>query len=153
MSSLQDRLNRDPEVVKIEPGESIVGTVLDITTRENEYGSYPLVSLETDDGRELEWHAFHTVAQNELVKVNPQPGDVLGVRNLGKRDGKSYVSYRLVVERNTPAAPLAITVPEDEVHEPRITPLPDVPPAEVVALDTSALKAKPPVGYADEEAF
>ncbi len=140
MSSLQDRLNRDPEVVKIEPGESIVGTVLDITTRENEYGSYPLVSLETDDGRELEWHAFHTVAANELAKVNPQPGDVLGVRNLGKRDGKNYVAYRIVVERNTPAAPLAITVTEDEA-----------PLAPAPALDTSALKAKPPAGYPDEE--
>lgn len=141
MSSLQDRLNRDPEVVKLEPGESVVGTVLDITTRENEYGSYPLVSLETDDGRELEWHAFHTVAANELAKVNPQPGDVLGVRNLGKRDGKSYVAYRIVVERNTPAAPLAFTVTDDEA------------PAAAPALDVSALRPPAVPTYEDEEAF
>ena len=56
-----------------------------------------------------------------------------------KRDGKNYVAYRIVVERNTPAAPLAFTVTEDEVA------------TSAPVLEVSALKAAP-AGYADEEA-
>ena len=60
---------------------------------------YPVVTVETGDGQELAFHAFHTVARNELAKQRPVIGDRIGVAYHGKRDGKNYESYRVIVER------------------------------------------------------
>ena len=35
MSSLQDRLNRETEVLKLEAGESVVGTLVELTLRDS----------------------------------------------------------------------------------------------------------------------
>ena len=43
--------------------------------RGSEFAAYPRVILETDDGREVEIHAFHTSLRNGLYKVEP-PGPV-----------------------------------------------------------------------------
>lgn len=117
MSSLQDRLNRNPEPWKPEEGDSVLGTVLEVNMRDGGYDEYPVVALETEDGREMEVHAFHTSLKNDVMKLELRPGDEFGCRYLGKRTsatGASYYAYRVVHSRGdnpepskvTPAAPL-----------------------------------------------
>jgi hypothetical protein len=57
------------------------------------------VTIETEDGSEHAFHAFHSVAQNELARVRPCVGDRLGVKYLGKVSGanarSSYHGYRI----------------------------------------------------------
>jgi hypothetical protein len=88
-----------------EPGDKLIGVVADLDERASQYDedAYPVVTVETDDGRELAFHAFHTVARNELAKQRPQIGDRIAIRYAGRPAGKSYEAYRIVVER--PDAP------------------------------------------------
>lgn len=98
MQTLHERLSRNPEPWKPTPGDLLVGTVLDITERTTEYGDYPIVTISNNDGS-WEFHAFHTVARQEIRRQRPNIGDLIGVRYLGKPDGKDYELYRIVIER------------------------------------------------------
>jgi hypothetical protein len=147
--SIQDRLNRETEVAKLEAGESVVGTLLDLALRDSDYGDpYPVVTIETADGREVDVHGYHSVLRNRLLELDPRPGDQLGIKSLGKRTSKSgstYNDYRVVLER--------ADRPAGEVHEPKVTPARPPLPSEVVALDVSALRPPAVPTYEDEEAF
>ena len=90
-------------------GDKLIGTVVDLDERDSAYGDepYPIVTVETDDGNELAFHAFHTVARNELAKQRPVVGERIGIAYHGKKDGKNYESYRVIVER-TESEPKAI---------------------------------------------
>lgn len=101
--NISDLLDRDPENWDPNPGDKLVGTLVEITTRDNGHGPYPLVEIETADGRLVHFHAWHTVAASELAQKNPAPGDRVGVKYLGVPAGKSYESYRVMIERQTPA--------------------------------------------------
>ena len=109
MRSMHDRLDTFADAWKPEPGDKLIGTVVDLDERDSAYGDepYPIVTIETDDGNELAFHAFHTVARNELAKQRPVVGDRIGVAYHGKKDGKNYESYRVIVER-TESEPKAI---------------------------------------------
>ena len=104
MRSIDDRLDSFAEAWKPEPGDKLIGTVVDLDERDSAYGDepYPIVTVETDDGNELAFHAFHTVARNELAKQRPAIGDRIGIAYHGKQDGKNYESYRVIVERAEP---------------------------------------------------
>jgi hypothetical protein len=101
MRSLDDRLASFAEAWKPEPGDKLIGVVVDLDERDSAYGDepYPIVTVETDDGSELALHAFHTVARNELAKQRPVVGDRIGIAYYGMKDGKSYESYRVIVEK------------------------------------------------------
>ncbi len=98
MTSIEDRLNRIPEPWKPNPGDHLIGTVVTVTTRTNDYGEYPVITIEAN-GNEWDFHGYHTVARRELEQQNPQPGDQIGIRYLGKPDDKPYEQYRIIVER------------------------------------------------------
>ncbi len=98
MTSIEDRLSQIPQTWKPDPGDQLVGVVVAVTTRTNDYGVYPVVAVEAD-GVEWEFHGYHTVARLELERQNPQPGDQIGIRYLGKPDGKPYEQYRVIVEQ------------------------------------------------------
>src|SRR5206468_3062798 len=100
MKTLDERLDAFAEPWKPEPGDKLIGEVADLDERESEYGSYPIVTVLTDEGEELAFHAFRTVAKNELAKVRPQIGDRIGIAYHGKPDGKDYELYRIIVERD-----------------------------------------------------
>lgn len=109
MNSLFDRLDRFAEAWRpTTAGEKIVGRVVDVDLRESEYGApYPIVTIETDDGVELAFHGFHTVARRELAKQRPQVGDRIGIAYHGRgepsRPGMSGAElYRIIVERAEP---------------------------------------------------
>jgi hypothetical protein len=100
MTNLADRLDSFAEPWMPDAGEKLIGEVVDLDERENEYGSYPVVTVLTDEGDELAFHAFRTVAKNELAKQRPQVGDRIGIKYVGKPEGKDYELYRIKVERD-----------------------------------------------------
>ena len=62
--SLSDRLDSYAEAWRPKPGDKLIGVVVDLDERDSEYDDppYPIVTVETDDGEELAFHAYHTVA-------------------------------------------------------------------------------------------
>lgn len=102
-----DRLDQDSTGWKPNVGDKLVGTVVEVSERDGDYGSYPLVVLETDSGELIAVHAFHTVLKSELARLKPSEGDRLGVKYLGVPPGKRYESYKVAVDRvnGTSAAP------------------------------------------------
>lgn len=63
----------------------LVGTVESIGERVHEtWGSYPTVTVVAEDGRRC-WHAWSTVARQQLADADPQPGDLVAVAFEGER--------------------------------------------------------------------
>lgn len=93
--SVLDDLDREyAPAWKPEPGEKIAGIVTEISEREGTFGRYPIVTLRTEDG-EFAVHAFHEVLQNELARLAPKPGDMLGIKYAGKDEERGYHRYRV----------------------------------------------------------
>jgi hypothetical protein len=103
--TLSERLDRFPEAWKpTEAGEKLIGTLVDVDMRENEYGEYPILTVESEaDGKEYTWHAFHTMARNLVAKKKPQPGEKVGILYGGVGEAEpgrnAPVRWRLLVER------------------------------------------------------
>lgn len=58
----------------------LTGTLVAVTRRENpEYGAYPCVIIDTDPSKPnnplTAFHAFHTVAKEQLKALKPSPGE------------------------------------------------------------------------------
>lgn len=87
------------EAWRPKPGEHLIGTVTGVDERDGDYGAYPVITVRTETG-ELAWHAFHTVARNELAKLRPEVGDEIGVRYGGKDAEKGYARYRVKVRKS-----------------------------------------------------
>lgn len=102
---LDERLEAQTEAWMPEPGDKIVGTVVELSELESQYGTYPLLVLATEDGREMAIHAFRTVLKNEVAKKRPQIGDKVGIKYFGQLPDKDFHGYKLVIERGegTPA--------------------------------------------------
>lgn len=94
-NSVLDDLDREyAPAWKPDAGDKIVGIVSEISEREGTYGVYPIVTLRTEDG-ELAVHAFHEVLQNELARLAPKQGDLLGIKYAGMDSDKGYHRYRV----------------------------------------------------------
>jgi hypothetical protein len=91
---------------RYQPDDKLVGEVVELSQRDGAYGTYPIVTVRKDDGSELAFHAFHTVAQNELARARPQVGERIAIKYVGVASGadgrSSYHRYRVAVDR--PAA-------------------------------------------------
>jgi hypothetical protein len=97
--SLEERLQTENDAWIAEPGEMLVGLVVDLTNRASEYGPYPAVTVRNDDGTELVFHAFRTVAKQELIRARPIVGDRIGILYTGPVEGADYHGYRVRLER------------------------------------------------------
>lgn len=95
---LEDRLDEFPKGWRPKPGDKLVGVVTGIDVRDGDYGRYPVVTVETEDG-EIAVHAFHTVLKRELARQRPRPGERIGIAYHGRDEGKGYERYRLAVDR------------------------------------------------------
>ena len=104
MRSLEERLDTFAEAWRPKTGDKLIGTVVDLDERESEYDEepYPIVTVRTDDGQELAFHGFHTVARNELAKQRPRVGERIGIAYHGVPEGRKYEAYRIIVERDEP---------------------------------------------------
>lgn len=84
---------------KPQPGDVLIGVVTETSVRQGQYDPYPVITVRQDNGESRAFHAFHTVAQNQIVELNVQTGDRVGIKYMGKlqtRDGRgSYEGYRI----------------------------------------------------------
>lgn len=105
MPSIDERVDAFPEPWKPNPGEKLVGTVVEVGERVSDYGgTYPVITVLTDDGQEKVAHAFHTVLKNELARLRPAPGDRIAVKYFGRDEARGYEKYRVLVDKPQPAA-------------------------------------------------
>jgi hypothetical protein len=103
--TIEDRLDAVSEPWKPEVGDRLVGTVASVDERTNEWGTYPLIVIETDNGNEITVHGSRTVLRNEFARLRPMVGERIGIKYLGKIDragGASYEGYKVVLDRATP---------------------------------------------------
>jgi hypothetical protein len=112
--TIADLVDSFPEAWFHEPGDKLVGDIIEIGTGENEYGTYDLITVLVTEPGSTErggqaipvgslrvWHAFDTVPKNELKKRSPRVGDRIAIKDFGVRDGKHYKAYRIIVQRKT----------------------------------------------------
>lgn len=86
------------------PGDILAGKVQTVSIRDNhDYDPYPIVTVETEDGNRLAFHAAPTVAKQEVQDKSPNPGDLLAVRYDGERksqnSGRTYKAFTVRVKR------------------------------------------------------
>lgn len=82
------------------PGDRVVGKIVDIAFTDMGYGEYPILTIQTESGPEVAVHGFHTVLKSEIFSHEPQPGEPVDITYLGKKTdgggyGKGYDNYRV----------------------------------------------------------
>lgn len=119
---------------KPEPGDTVTGSIADISEHDAGYGKYPIVELDTDSGT-VTIHAFHDVLKNELARLAPDIGDSVTITYRGKHE-KGYHLYRVrggdgrgrgidwgrYGDSGTPEPPPASDVPSDFTYGERPKP-------------------------------
>jgi hypothetical protein len=97
-----------------EPGEVLVGTLLDIDVRDTKFEArVPVLTIRNDDNGEIvECWGLHTVLRSELSKKRPQPGERLAIRRLSD-SGQGYKRYKVIIDRDGPQAFDWAAVPTD----------------------------------------
>lgn len=103
---LEKLLAGDTEAWMAEPGETLIGTIVDLQDRTSKFGAYPAITVRKDDGEELTFHAFRSVAKSELAKVRPVVGDRIGILYIGPQPGIDYHLYKIRLDRVNSAAAL-----------------------------------------------
>jgi hypothetical protein len=116
--SIEDRLGNKPVAwIAENAGDRVIGKVVSVTTLTGDYGPYPAIEFEEKGtGKLLVFHAFDTVAKNEVEKQNPQRGDDFGAELISpkklkknaaegsKKTDDYYKDWHVVVEK--PARPV-----------------------------------------------
>src|ERR671930_563525 len=91
----EDRMQDSPTLGQVPPSEIIeVESVEEFKNPKNEFPAYPLLVVLAEDGREIAWHAFHTVARRELARQRAEAGDRIAVKYFGRTEDGSYERYR-----------------------------------------------------------
>ena len=106
LAALAGDLDRPQVSWKPNPGDQLVGRVIGVEMRENEYGVYPLVLLDLPGGPIALVHAFHTILRNAVERAGLDVGDTLAVRYLGRRGKNDMADYTVRVAK-APVAPAA----------------------------------------------
>lgn len=99
LEALEASLGTEAEAWRPEPGEILSGTIVSIDMRASEYGPYPGVTVKPLGGEPVVFHAFRTVAKNELKRLKPSVGDMIAVAYLGAAKGTDYHGYKIRVSR------------------------------------------------------
>jgi hypothetical protein len=90
-SELQKLRKDHPDVwIPVEVGDSLEGNVMDVDTAWSDARGdyYPLLVVLTRDNIELKWHAFETVADNQVMKLQPVPGEEIIITYKGEGAAK-----------------------------------------------------------------
>jgi hypothetical protein len=80
------------------PVEGVL-TLVDMSA-EGQWGRYPILHLDLDDGTSLAVHAFRTVLRNKLTELAPKYGERLKIAWGGEKPtkaGTKYHDYRVMV--------------------------------------------------------
>lgn len=97
-------MTTDPELQKLinirsargwkpAPGQTLVGTIVDIRKQASEYGEYPVltVAAEGDDPEATEYtavHAFHGTLKTALYELKPSKGQRLAITYGGQSESR-----------------------------------------------------------------
>lgn len=84
---LQEMRASHPDVwIPVEVQDSLEGEVVDIDTAWSDARGdyYPLLTILTTDGVEMKWHAFETVADSQVMKLQPLPGEHIVITYTGE---------------------------------------------------------------------
>lgn len=96
---LEASLGQEVDAWMPEAGETLAGTVVDVEVRSSQFGKYPAVTVQRLDGTKLVFHAFRTVALNEVLRRKPKVGDVIAIAYFGVTKGTDYHQYKLRIGR------------------------------------------------------
>jgi hypothetical protein len=111
MSILPQRADRLAELAERRPpeswiptaeGDSIVGEFVRLDEGPTVRGQAHIMVIKTEDGLERSVWLLHTVLRNELARQRPQPGELVLIKYVGKKEntaGQHYGAYRVVVDR------------------------------------------------------
>jgi hypothetical protein len=131
-----------------EEGDTLIGTVTDVSIgRSNFGGSYPIVTVQPDDGTaEVAVHGFHAALRARFMELQPEPGERIGIKFVAKEahksaPGQTVAKYIVRIEGrgtanvwgNLAADDKMAPVPQSDVPE-GFTPV-DTPPAKPDADD------------------
>lgn len=104
--------SRDDVWIAAEEGDELRGRVIDLDTAWSDQrakkgdGWYPLLTVQREDDSIVRWHAFETVAYNEVVKHEPMPGETIRVVYLGEGKAKEGNNapklFKLVIDGRDP---------------------------------------------------
>ena len=93
-----------PESVRLEAGETFLGTIVGYSSAETAFGPCVIAYVEEEKSGELQslW-LLHRVLRNEFAKQKPRIGDTVGLKYHGTQspksgDGQDYHSWSLLVE-------------------------------------------------------
>lgn len=81
-----------------EPGDVIAGRIVDMDMANSNYGAYPVLTIQPQNGDEIAIHCFHNTLRGKLEQIQPQLGDSIQVKYVGliERDGaQPYHLYRV----------------------------------------------------------
>ena len=92
-----DRRDGFPEPWKPSAGDKLVGQIIGIDVRETEYGEYPILTVLTDTSAGLSFRAYHTVATNEIAKLDPDVGEKIGIAYHRKAADGRHERYRILM--------------------------------------------------------
>jgi len=84
----------------------LVGTVVEVSEGDGDYGSYPILYIRDDSGNEWRWHVYGSVAQNRVIALRPSVGDEIGVKFLGTEPSKvkgyaPYKNWKIVLDKKS----------------------------------------------------
>jgi hypothetical protein len=71
--------------IRLEPGQTVSGEIIQIASRTSEWGIYPVLTLKFVDGKLGTLHSFHQLMTDRLKELKPQNGDMLFVAYGGER--------------------------------------------------------------------
>jgi len=88
--SLQEQLDAgEPEPWEPEAGDSVLGEIEAISTREGDWGPYTVVTLLDSNGDAWNVACWDTVCKNKVEELAPEVGDMIGFKFLGEKANKS----------------------------------------------------------------
>jgi hypothetical protein len=98
---LEARLDRDDAPIwHPQPGDRLIGEVIEMTWREGDYGIHPFIVMRDDNGDETAVRTSATVLRNGLQRQRVQVGDRVALQYRGERKSQSgrstYHDYRVL---------------------------------------------------------
>jgi hypothetical protein len=91
-------------------GECLEGTVVEVTRAWSDWrsGFYPLLQIDVGEGVLRAFHAFSTVAYNEIMEKQPVPGEQIkviytGISEKGKEGQNPAKLFRVLLPSRDPA--------------------------------------------------
>lgn len=121
--------------VAVDPGDALTGELVSVKRawsdartnngRNPERGNYPLLTVRNDQGELIKFHAFSTVAENEVLQARALPGErvritYLGVSQNAKKGQNPAKLFSFEVSGRS-AAVAATSVYESLSNPPRVT--------------------------------